>query len=351
MHGDRDEGDRHEGETRAGAHVAGWDHPSQAARLADAARSIAGGWGLSPATRATVLGVSENVVLRLDDPERDGAIAMRVHRPGHRSRAEIASEIAWTEALREEGAVAVPALAPRRDGTAIGTLALDGRAFDVVAHELLAGTHPSPDDGDAPARMRSLGAIAARLHAHAARWRRPQGFARPRWTHETTLGARAMWGDWRAAPGLDRSARRTLERVSSRIEARLRAYGATPDRFGLIHGDLRHANLLANGEALAAIDFDDCGEGWFAYDFAAAVSFLETDPRLPLWRAAWLEGYRGVAPFGGAHEAMLPDMVMLRRMLLTAWVASRPGAEAARDFGPGFAEGTLALGEAYLAAR
>jgi Ser/Thr protein kinase RdoA (MazF antagonist) len=51
--------------------------------------------------------------------------------------------------------------------------------------------------------------------------------------------------------------------------------------FGLIHADLRLANLMVDDQGLTAIDFDDCGFGWWVYDLASALSFIETDPRLP----------------------------------------------------------------------
>ena len=45
---------------------------------------------------------------------------------------------------------------------------------------------------------------------------------------------------------------------------------------------------------------------------------------------AELEGYRQVAPVSKADEAMLPVFVMLRRMLLMAWIASHSDTETAR---------------------
>ena len=69
--------------------------------------------------------------------------------------------------------------------------------------------------------------------------------------------------------------------VAERVRAGLAAYGTAPDRFGLIHADMRLANVLVDGEAVTLIDFDDSGEGWFAYDFAAAVSFFEDSPVVP----------------------------------------------------------------------
>jgi len=95
-----------------------------------------------------------------------------------------------------------------------------------------------------------------------------------------------------------------------------------PDRFGLAHADLRLANLLVDGEKTTVIDFDDCGFSWYMYDFGTAVSFIEEDPRLPQWQAAWLRGYRSIAPLSAEDEDMLATFVMLRRLLLVAWMGS-----------------------------
>ena len=47
------------------------------------------------------------------------------------------------------------------------------------------------------------------------------------------------------------------------------------ERFGLVHADLRLANLLVEDEKVNVIDFDDCGYSWFMYDFGTAVSFID----------------------------------------------------------------------------
>ncbi len=105
------------------------------------------------------------------------------------------------------------------------------------------------------------------------------------------------------------------------------------------------------GDRLAVIDFDDCGFGWFAYDFAAAVSFLETEPFIPDLAEAWVAGYRRVAPLSEADVAMIPAFVMLRRMMLTAWIASHAETPTAQDAGlERYTRGTLDLAEAWLAA-
>ena len=143
--------------------------------------------------------------------------------------------------------------------------------------------------------------------------------------------------------------RRQLGRLDAAIAARLEAYGQGDDRFGLVHADIRLANLLVDGGHVRVIDFDDCGFAWFMYDFATTVSFMEDHPRVPELRDAWLDGYRSVAPLDAADEAELDTFVMLRRLLLVAWIGSHHTfATEAAELGAGFTAGTCALAERYL---
>ena len=107
---------------------------------------------------------------------------------------------------------------------------------------------------------------------------------------------------------------------------------------------------MVDGDRLTAIDFDDCGFGWWAYDLASALSFIETDPRLPDLIAQWCEGYARIATLRSKDRAMIPSLIFLRRVLLTGWLASRADSDTAAALdGPGYTKGTLELAEAYLA--
>lgn len=129
----------------------------------------------------------------------------------------------------------------------------------------------------------------------------------------------------------------------------LQAYGTGQKVFGLIHADLRLANLMVDAQGLWAIDFDDCGFGWWIYDLASALSFIETDPRLPDLIARWCEGYARVAPLQAVDRAMIPAMIFLRRVLLTAWLATRADSDTAQSLGgPAYTTGTLQLAEGFL---
>ena len=76
----------------------------------------------------------------------------------------------------------------------------------------------------------------------------------------------------------------------------LGSFGTGPERFGLIHADMRLANLIVGKGRIWLIDFDDCGFGWFLYDFATALSFIEDHPQVPKLKEAWIEGYTDFLP-------------------------------------------------------
>lgn len=304
-------------------------------------------WGLSPRATLAFLSHSENTTFLAQDPSSGQRLVLRVQRIGYHTPAEIASELVWITALIEKDVIATPRPLPDHDGAMLCTVRLNGSPRLVVAFEHMSGREPDTS-ASLPAWFRKLGVLNARLHVHSRQWRRPPDFQRKMWDFDAMLGARPLWGDWRAGLGPRDADRRTLQRVADWLAQHLHGYGQDVDRFGLVHADLRLANLLVDDERLGIIDFDDCGFSWFFYDFAAAVSFMEHLPIVTELQDAWLEGYRTVAPVSQQDEAMLPVFVMLRRMLLTAWIASHPDTETARLSGTDYTEGTVAMGERFL---
>jgi Ser/Thr protein kinase RdoA (MazF antagonist) len=306
-------------------------------------------FGLSPEATATLCNVSENHTYRVDDPQSGRRYALRVHRPGYRNARQIESELEWLDALRHDGAVdtCVPVRTP--DGERVVAVAANGLERNVVLFDWLPGSEPDPEGDEVIAGFRLLGAVSARMHAHARAWTCPAAFDRPSWDYDHTLGRHGHWGAWQDGLGIGREERAVLARLDAVIAERLAAYGLPADRFGLVHADIRLANLLVDDGRVWVIDFDDCGYAWFMYDFATTVSFMEDHPRVPELRDAWLEGYRSVAPLDAADEAELDTFVMLRRLLLVAWIGSHHTfATEAAELGAGFTAGTCALAERYL---
>ena len=136
------------------------------------------------------------------------------------------------------------------------------------------------------------------------------------------------------------------------MQRRLAEFGCATDRFGLIHADLRMANLMIDPQVhsgpITVIDFDDCGWSWYLADLGAVVSFIEDTPAAEAMIAGWLAGYRESRELPAEHLGMIPTFVTLRRLQLTAWVASHAHADSAIEFTDGFTDGTARLAVRYL---
>ena len=257
-------------------------------RLATAAL---GRYDLPAGAEARLVNVSENATFRVDAPGADAKWALRVHRDGYHRRNAIASELAWLISLREDSAVVTPTPIEGTDGELI-QLVTDN-ALPNPRHVVLFawedGVDPDEREQDLRGPFEVLGEITARMHLHVRRWRKPAGFERFTWDYETTLGRRPHWGPWRDGMGITPEIEALFARTIDLVRRRLEGFGASPDRFNLIHGDLRLANLLIDGGTTKVIDFDDCGFGWLMYDCATTVSFFEH-------RARGAGARRGVAP-------------------------------------------------------
>lgn len=315
-------------------------HPSPAFISAALAR-----WGLGDGAKAHLINHSENHTYRIDSPK--GRYCLRVHRPGYQSARSIESELAWLAALHRDTDLSVPRPLPGSDDRLLQCLPNGEGERHVVLFEFIEGVEPVLDD-DLVSTFEQLGRYAASLHLHAQTWRPPSGFERQVWSARQVLDCNGLWGDWRQAPDVDADARRVLDRLDGRLRHDLDAYGNAPERFGLIHADMRLGNLLVDGSELSIIDFDDCGYCWFAYDFAAAVSFHEAQAIVPHLKQAWLRGYIAMRPLGDEDIAAMDTMIVLRRMALLAWIGSHGETTLAQRHKPGFVAGTVALAHQYL---
>ncbi|AKK29309.1 phosphotransferase enzyme family protein [Mycobacterium sp. EPa45] len=311
------------------------------------ARAALPAYGRASETPLRLLSLSENATYLVQD---DDPIVLRVHRPGYHSLEAIRSELAWMQALRTETSVVTPELVAARDGTDVVAAEVDGDVLHVDAVTFVAGC-TAEEDPDAVG-FDQLGRLTAVMHSHARNWSFPAGFTRFRWDLETILGPDARWGNWRLAPGLTHGDRALIQRAADEITAKLTDFGSAPDRFGLVHADLRLANLMVNpadpGAGITVIDFDDCGWSWYLADLGAAVSFIEDTPAGERIITEWLTGYFQVGAIPADHLALIPSFVMMRRIMLTAWIASHFDADAAIGVGADFAPNTARLARRYL---
>jgi Ser/Thr protein kinase RdoA (MazF antagonist) len=294
----------------------------------DAARRALAAFPLE-ARALQLVSVSENITFRVSSP--DGDFALRLHRPGYNTLAELESERAWAAALQDAGIGVQRALRTQR-GTHFCTVGVDGEdeRRQVGVTSWLAGTplaeYLASSAGQAAREdvFRQIGRLAATLHLQSASWREPPGFTRPRLDSEGLLGEAPRWGRFWEHPALTSAERTLLRRGREQMRARLRDYGISSRNFGLIHADLHAENILVSGEAIGLIDFDDAAYGWFVYDLATALVEHWGDGDFPQLRAALLDGYRRCRDLPARDEAMLEAFVALRGMAIIGWFGQRP---------------------------
>nr|WP_081392235.1 phosphotransferase [Mycolicibacterium fortuitum] len=322
----------------------------------DVARLALGQYDIGADATLRLLNLSENATYLVEDGGTQSIL--RVHRQNYHRPHEIESELDWLQALQDDSDITVPTVLPARDGRRLVTVEGEetgGIPRHVVQFGMVAGAEPDEsaltlDD------FHTLGRITAALHDHSQRWERPAGFGRFSWDWEHSLGGNPRWGRWQDAEGVGAGERQVLERAQALLHDRLHAYGTGPDVYGLIHADLRLANLLVDPDSsdsaasskITVIDFDDCGFGWYFYDFGTAVSFIEHDPALPEWQDAWVRGYRTRRDLPASDEDMLASFVLLRRLLLLAWMGTHSHSRESATKAISYAAGSCELAERYL---
>lgn len=295
-----------------------------------------------------LLNHSENTTYLLSDAAGNEKKILRVHRTEYHSPEAIRSELLWIDALREDAGVHTPRILPGKNGKRIHLVSTDdvpdGR--QCVFFEFLEGEEP--DEENLLPAFPNLGEVTARMHRHVKNWTLPEGFERFSWNVETAFGDNPHWGHWQNGPNLNEERNRLLDHLVSVMSSRLNNFGTSHDRFGLVHADMRLANLLIYNGDTRVIDFDDSGITWYLYDLATALSFMEERPDVPELVAAWLEGYRRVETISQEEEDEIPTFLMFRRMLILAWMGTHSETELAQSLGDAYTDVTCELAENYL---
>lgn len=318
----------------------------EAARLEPQSRNALSLYGLSEPTELELLTFSENAVFRASFADHE-PVVVRLHSIGYHSKAAVDSEMMWLLALGRDTDLTVSVPVPTPSGEYVVTATHPEFApRHAAVFTVLPGTAPAEDNLVPDYRM--LGHTTARLHVHAETWTPPPGFVRLAWDLDGAFGPQPNWGSWRAGPRVQPQQIPVLQAAEDLIRARLTEYGQGRDRYGLIHSDLRLANVLADDGAVAVIDFDDCGFGWLLYDLASAMTFIEDDPLTPALIDSWLSGYTEVRALSEQDLAIIPTLIMMRRMVILAWLGSRPGTEVWLQQEPGYAAFTVEMANLYL---
>ena len=306
----------------------------QIASLTELARAALPAWGLQADSTIGLLAERENAVfvVTISDSDR---FALRVHRAGYHSDAQLRSQVAWARSLQRDGVV--------HTADVIDTTS--GEPFAVASHPAVPeerqvsllrwaeGTQLSDLGGGAEQEFELIGELMAKLHSHAAGWEPPVGFDALRWDADGLVGDDPEWGRFWEADGLDADDRAVLVTFRERARRELKEFGASPDRFGLIHCDFLAENLLVDGDRITLLDFDDAGYGWHLFDIATALAMATLRDDFHDLRGAFVSGYRRQRHLSDEHLARLPHVLALRAGTYVGWVQTRSHTQFAKDLG------------------
>lgn len=284
----------------------------------------------APDTRVDFIKFRENHVFRVRDTTSDRAL--RLHRPGYRSDAELLSEVSILAAFGAHGLL-VPRPAVTTAGEPIATFVdAEGVRRQATMQDWISDAVPLPDsdavfDGSAmlePGVLAQLGALMAELHGLAAGLELPAGYTRAAWDHEGLVGPRALWGTASRLPQLDAGQRAALQAAEARLGAELAALPRDRERFGVIHADLTFENVLSSDDGLVLLDFDDAGEGWYLFDLATAGFWMTGHPRAAELVATMAANYAARRALTAQDEAAWHPLLMARALSYLGWGADRP---------------------------
>ena len=302
-------------------------------------------YGLHENSRCTLLSFSENAVYRVEGP--GGVVhVLRLHRPHYREIAEIQAEITFIDRLIEDRVLQTPPVLPAVDGKKLVIIGSGEREQHAVLFRYFEGHMPQADGLDRD--FFRLGIISARLHDYTYANAALNSLERPQWTVATTIGEQAMWGCWKHNHAMSAEQHQVLEAADQMVRRRLAAYGRPDNRWGLLHGDMRLANILSNREDMCLIDFDDCGFSWHMYELACACTFNEYAPDIESLCSNWVQGYHSQRALDDADVAMIPTMLMLRRLLMVGWFATHRHSTEAQALEDGFVETSVVMAKDYL---
>lgn len=268
----------------------------------------------------------ENTTFYVNSPE--GEFNLRISRPGTQTLETIESEVHFLSALRSDG-FRVPSPYQNRIVTNSDKEVPDER-HSVLFHWMHGDLIR---DQLTTSVSRLVGQSLAKLHEFVSTWERPATFYRAQ-LHQWLFNKRKPTRIDQPVDGLSEDDRYMLLQIEEEARVLVPTLPQTSDRFGLIHADLHGGNLLIEDGQLNMIDFDDCGFGYFYYDFGAALGFQLSDPYFQELKEAMLNGYEEVRPLPPQTRELIDFFIKLRMTGVSRWIMDRVDNPRLKEAGP-----------------
>jgi len=255
----------------------------------------------------------------------DGQYLLRIHQPGYQTTDAIVLELEWLAALRRDAGAPVPEPVPTLKDRLLTTVAVPGVPGTRNCSLLRWVRGRLITKGIQAQHFRAQGQLMALLHDHAGQWHAPRGYAKRRYdwyglfSNDGGSGLPASEA-WSLLPP---SYAKSFQVVARRVRQVMDDWGDGVEVCGLIHADLGvDANVLFwRGEA-RAIDFDDCGIGYWIYDLAIALEHCREDAAYPQYRDALLNGYAEIRPLPKEQSGYLELFMVAFQVYWGLWAAA-----------------------------
>lgn len=261
----------------------------------------------------------DNLLYRVSSPAH-GQFLLRMHEISSHSMAELQSEFIWLESMRREGQLPVPEPLYAQDGSLIcevGSIDVPEPRRGVLLR-WIPGKRKRTSLRPKDAKL--MGSYTARLHKYAEQWTPPMEFVRSAWDWERLFGGSTLL--WSAGSAVYQQEQlQVFTAAADRIQRKLQALGKGPDAFGMIHSDLNPSNFVFQAGAAYAIDFEQCGWGYYLFDIEVALSeFEDWGDHSAQLQTAFLEGYQQVRLLPDGYQAYRETFKAMRTIDLVNWI-------------------------------
>jgi len=288
-------------------------YEAQLSRLSALATRALAHYGLDNAT-VTLANYTNNAVFRVESAQ--GTFALRIHRAGLKPLAWLKSELMWLSALTEKG-MCVPS--PAGDIYA-GQLDDEPLTVYCTLTNWLIGEHLTFTDMTNDHFM-AIGRFIGTLHNIASTFTASAEFVRPQLDYEGLFGEKSPYNPKDGVTIFTDEQKQVMMAVQARVASLFDQLGRTLETVGLIHADLIPKNLVWDGDRVGAIDFDDCGYGYFLYDLAPMLWMNRNEPNYAQLRLMIWDGYRQIRPQPEHWINALPTLVAARHVASCRWIA------------------------------
>ena len=257
---------------------------------------------------------------------------LRVIRPRYKDPSAIRSELEWLAAITRDTDLVVPEPVANQKGELLTVTSIPGvpepricALFGWVEGRFRKQADLAEQD------LEKVGRLMGNLHRHSEGFVPSAGFARMKWDYEglycgglgsTIENARELLtGEWQDI----------LDQAGECARKAMCQTGETSSDFGLIHADLHQGNYVFSRGVARAIDFDDCGWGYYLSDISTSLGGLVNRSDFPALRAAFLRGYETVRHLGPENRSLLTSFLIADRLRVAVWMSGRSDNPKLRD--------------------